>query len=259
MWDKEAFAKMILPSFDKDILLALVSQQQKPDMSKKEGLIILLHGAPGVGKTATVRAIAEVMEVPLRILHPSNMGKGAAETSGKLYTFFETAQRWNAIVLIDDADVFLEERKISDLERNTIVALFLSSLERYTGTLFLTTSRVGTFDAAFKSRIRLSLHFENLTRLTRKKIWENHINSLDVAGGDDLLERLGELAGDELNGRQIGSVFRNAKQLAEYRGTNLRWEYFDYAMTKTSNYEGYLRELRGGFADDEIARDAGLR
>jgi hypothetical protein len=62
------------------------------------------------------------------------MGKRAAETSDKLFTFFETEQRWNAIGLIDDADVFLEERSLTDLERNTIVALFLSSLERYTGT-----------------------------------------------------------------------------------------------------------------------------
>jgi SpoVK/Ycf46/Vps4 family AAA+-type ATPase len=232
---------MILSSMDKDILLALVSEQQRPDMSTKEGLIILLHGAPGVGKTATVRAIAEALESPLRIFHPSDMGKGAAEASGKLYTFFETAQRWNAIALIDDADVFLEERTLSDLERNTIVALFLSSLERYTGTLFLTTNRVGTFDEAFKSRIRLSLRFENLTLAARKKIWENHINSLDVAGeARELFERLDEMAQHNLNGRQIESVFLNAKQLAKYRGTDLNWAHVEYAMKAVSNFERYL-------------------
>jgi SpoVK/Ycf46/Vps4 family AAA+-type ATPase len=220
---------MILPDEDKEILIALVSQQQKPDMPKK-GLIIRLYGAPGVGKTATVRAIAEVMEAPLRILHPSNMGKGAAETSGKLYTFFETAQRWNAIAVIDDADVFLEERAGSDLERNTIVALFLSSLERYTGTLFLTTNRPNAFDAAFRSRIRLSLHFGNLTGLAREKIWENHINSLNVARGDKLLNFLFSLGLYELNGRQIGSAFLNVKQLAEYKGTDLSWGDVEYAI-----------------------------
>ena len=225
---------MILPNKDKEIFLALVSQQQKPDMSKKEGLIIRLYGTPGVGKTATVRAIAEVMEAPLRILHPSNMGKGAAETSGKLHTFFETAQRWNAIAVIDDADVFLEERAVSDLERNTIVALFLSSLERYTGTLFLTTNRPSAFDAAFRSRIRLSLHFGNLTELARIKVWENHINSLNVAGGDKFLEILDVLAQYELNGRQIGSAFLNAKQLAEYRGTDLSREDVEYDIDPIS-------------------------
>jgi SpoVK/Ycf46/Vps4 family AAA+-type ATPase len=231
MWDKEALYKMILPDKDKEILIALVSQQQKPDMSKKEGLFILLFGAPGVGKTATVRAIAEVMKAPLRILHPSNMGKGGAETSGKLYTFFETAQRWNAIAVLDDADVFFERRTHSDLERNTMVALLLSSLDRYTGTLFLTSHPVGAFDEALKSRIRLSLHFPGLTKEARKQVWKNHIDSLDRGGGEDeLLDRLNELAQYELNGRQIGSVFLNAKQLVKYRGTNLSWEDVEYAI-----------------------------
>jgi SpoVK/Ycf46/Vps4 family AAA+-type ATPase len=263
MWDKKALGKMILSIRDKNTLLALVSQQQRPDISKKEGLIILLHGAPGVGKTATVRAIAEALEFPLRIFQPSDVGKGAAEASGKLFTFFETAQRWNAIALIDDADVFLEGRTLSDLERNAIVALFLSSLERYTGTLFLTTNRVGTFDEAFKSRIRLSLYFAHLTKEERKKIWKNHINSLDGGGGGEedyeLLGGLDELAEHELNGRQIGNVFLNAKQLAKHRGTNLSWEDVEYAIKATSNFERYLKDVNGDITDEQWARERELR
>ena len=234
---------------DKDILIALVSEQQTPDTSKKEGLIILLHGPPGVGKTVTVRAVAEMMHAPLRMLHPSNLGKEAAETSGKLYNFFETAQRWNAIALIDNANVFLKTRSLADLERNTVVAIFLSSLERYTGTLFLTTnrvSRVEAFDEAFKSRIRLSLYFESLDMLSRKIVWKNHIRSLDIAGEEDeLLGHLDELAEYSLDGRQIGSVFLNAKQLAKYRGTNLRWEDVESAIKTISNFENHLKSLKG--------------
>jgi hypothetical protein len=100
---------------------------------------------------------------------------------------------------------------------------------------------VGTFDEAFKSRIRLSLYFENLTKEARKQVWENHINSLDVAGGGgELLERLDYLASHGLNGRQIGSVFLNAKQLANYRGTNLSWEDVEYAINAISNFEGII-------------------
>jgi len=32
------------------------------------------------------------------------------------------AERWNAIVLIDEADVLLEERRVSEVSRNSIVA-----------------------------------------------------------------------------------------------------------------------------------------
>ena len=41
----------------------------------------------------------------------------------------DLAPAWNAIVLIDEADVFLAERSISDVHRNAMVAVFLRQIE----------------------------------------------------------------------------------------------------------------------------------
>jgi hypothetical protein len=83
---------------------------------------------------------------------------------------------------------------------------------------------------------------------------------LDVGGGEDeLLEGLDELAQHELNGRQIGNVFLNAKQFAKYRGTNLSWEDVEYAIKATSNFERYLKDVNGDITDEQWARERELR
>jgi hypothetical protein len=48
------------------------------------------------------------------------------------------------VVLLDEADVFLEERDMKDLKRNALVSVFLRALEYYDGILILTSNRVGT-------------------------------------------------------------------------------------------------------------------
>lgn len=60
---------------------------------------------------------------------------------------------WRAVLLIDEADVFLERRSPHDINGNAIVGVFLRVLEYCTGILFLTSNRVTTIDEAFRSRI----------------------------------------------------------------------------------------------------------
>lgn len=89
------------------------------------------------------------------------------------------------------------------------------------GILVLTSNRVGTFDEAFKSRIQLALHYENLSRTQRRAIWENFFNRLeeiekDSVDTDDLREHLDELAAHDMNGRQIRNSITTARQLARY-------------------------------------------
>jgi SpoVK/Ycf46/Vps4 family AAA+-type ATPase len=56
------------------------------------------------------------------------------------------------VVLIDEADIFLEKRTTTQIDRNAVVGTFLRVLEYYNGVLFLTTNRVHDFDEAFYSR-----------------------------------------------------------------------------------------------------------
>ncbi|KAI3531281.1 ATPase [Colletotrichum costaricense] len=98
-----------------------------------------------------------------------------AEVEVSLAKLLQSATRWGALVLLDEADVFMQARNLQDLERNGIVSMLLRTLEYFEGTLFLTTNRVGTIDSAFMSRIHLALSYEPLSEAARRQLWDTWI------------------------------------------------------------------------------------
>ena len=137
------------------------------------------------------------------------------------------------MVLLDEADVFLEERSTADQKQNVVVSsasqtsastfaalsliyrIVFRLLEYYDGILILTTNRVGTFDEAFKSRIHLALRYDRLNEKQRAGIWRNLLNMLKDRTRDlaeavkigervdtgDLFMNIDKLAREALNGR----------------------------------------------------------
>jgi hypothetical protein len=128
--------------------------------------------------------------------------------------------------------------------------------------LILTTNRVGTFDEAFKSRIRLALHYEKLTKKTRTKIWSQFIDHLanidEVADFDELRDRIDLLAEPYLNGRQIRSAVTTGIQLARSRRSALQYNDLRQAMRMSERFEDYIKAVVGG-DEDTIAMDTALR
>ena len=168
------------------------------------------------------------------------------------------------VVLLDEADVFLEERRLTDLERNALVSVFLRVIEYNVGILILTSNRVGTFDEAFKSRIQLALHYKNLTSSQQKKIWRNFLSRLknldqDSVDFDDIVDHIDELGKEDMNGRQIRNVITTARQLAQYKGKKFCYEHLRHAIDVSSEFEQYLQTLNQGFSDDQIMLGEGLR
>lgn len=121
------------------------------------------------------------MKVPLYIMAAGDLGLDPRSVENKLQDVMSMCSRWGAILLLDEADVFLEERSLHELERNKLVSIFLRVLEYYEGIMFLTTNRVQTFDAAFQSRIHISLEYPELDKAARKAIWQNFLERHDVA------------------------------------------------------------------------------
>lgn len=112
----------------------------------------------------------------------------------------ELVARWNAVLLIDECDVFLEARAKHDLDRNQTVSIFLRTLEYYEGLMFMTTNRADNIDAAFQSRIHVSLHYPDLSDVSRRHIWANFLEGSEHA--NDITEQdLDELCTVQLNGR----------------------------------------------------------
>ncbi|KAK3705883.1 hypothetical protein LTR37_013036 [Vermiconidia calcicola] len=179
----KAFDSLVLQNNQKELVRGFTAtqhsyQSQFDDViqGKGRGIILLLCGPPGVGKTLTAESVAEDMKVPLYMMSAGDLGLDPRHVESKLQGILDMCTRWNAILLLDEADVFLEERSLHELERNKLVSIFLRVLEYYEGIMFLTTNRVQTFDAAFQSRIHISLDYPELDRASRKKVWTNFLN-----------------------------------------------------------------------------------
>lgn len=237
------FDQLVLPRNHKEIVLSLVAQHFQDKSSgnneleetdivkgKGKGLIILLHGAPGVGKTTTAEGIAQVFNRPLFPITCGDLGTDAAAVEAALERHFALANRWGCVLLLDEADVFLAERSPQDFVRNSLVAVFLRVLEYYAGILFLTTNRIGDFDEAFSSRIHVSLYYPPLKLRPTLRIFKLNLDiiqqriegrgvSIDIREPDILhfAERYWRKNKKmRWNGRQIRNACQTALALAEY-------------------------------------------
>jgi SpoVK/Ycf46/Vps4 family AAA+-type ATPase len=190
---------------------------------------MLLSGPPGVGKTLTAEAVAESMHIPLFSMGAGDLGIRPNRVEESLQEILEMVAKWNAIFLVDECDVFLEARDSHDLERNKLVSIFLRTLEYYEGILFLTTNRVSNMDAAFQSRIHVSLPYPALTTASRRQIWANFLDSSKQASevSDVELDNLAEI---DLNGRQIKNVLKTAFLLSARKKMPLTKEFIDTVL-----------------------------
>ena len=89
---------------------------------KGKGVIILLHGVPGVGKTATAEAIAEKFGQPLFPITCGDLGTSADQVERTMTEIFRLAHHWDCVLLLDEAEIFITQRDQLDLERNALVS-----------------------------------------------------------------------------------------------------------------------------------------
>jgi hypothetical protein len=228
-FNSSAFDSLVLPENQKELILAFAESQVKHKdafddviSGKGRGIIMLLSGGPGIGKTLTAESVAENMKVPLYMMSAGDLGIASSEVEATLSTILEMVAKWNAVLLLDECDVFLEARSAHDLERNKIVSIFLRTLEYYEGILFLTTNRVRNMDPAFQSRIHISMEYPALDFASRSLVWANFLNGIENEIAEAELPKLAEV---ELNGRQIKNVLKTAGLLARHKGVKLRYEH----------------------------------
>ncbi|KAJ7148971.1 hypothetical protein C8R43DRAFT_1193626 [Mycena crocata] len=238
-WNEDAFANLVLPADRKTLLRSLVEAHHEEAgfddfvKGKGAGLVVNLFGPPGVGKTFSAEATSEHVQRPLYVIGGGDLGTRAADLDQALERVFDVATAWKAIVLIDEADVFLERRSLHDLERNAMVAVFLRHVEYYRGILFLTTNRVQAFDEAFLSRIHVALHFGELSESSRAQVWRAFIAranqqglGVDGVGEAEILA----LAKRAVNGRQIKNAVRTAHSLASGRKERVGIRHFEETL-----------------------------
>jgi hypothetical protein len=190
---------------------------------KTGGLCILAWGNPGVGKTLTAEVYAEIKERPLYSLSVSEIGTSPQEIEKNLQRVFTRVERWNAVLLFDECDVFLSKRG-DDIHQSAIVGMFLRLMDYYSGTMFLTTNRLTVVDDAVDSRLAFRIHYEDLGPAERKCIWKSLLEEARIGCTPEVLERLAEL---KLDGRKIRNTVR-AIQLNRTR--ELSWEVVEFLL-----------------------------
>jgi adenylate kinase family enzyme len=236
VFSESAFESLVAPPNQKELILAFTRSQRANKerfddviQGKGRGILVLLAGPPGVGKTLTAESVAEEMKVPLYALSSGDLGTTPHELENALRNILEMNQKWKSVLLLDECDVFLEQRTVHDIERNKLVSIFLRMLEYYEGILFLTTNRIETMDAAFESRIHLSLQYGELNKASRLHVWSQFLTRTGRVEPFSA-EQLEELAEEQMNGRQIKNVLKTAQLLASDQDKPLNFSHVNTIM-----------------------------
>ena len=142
---------------------------------------LCFHGAPGTGKTALAEHIAEAMGRPLMIRRASDLvSKFVGETEQQMAAMFKEAEAEKAVLLLDEADSFLQDRRGAQRTYEvTEVNEMLQCMERFNGVFICTTNLMDSIDQAALRRFTFKIRFRPLTAEQRARMFV-----VEALGGD---------------------------------------------------------------------------
>lgn len=211
--------------------------------------------------------VADRTRRPLFYLQAEDLGVNASVLATKLKKILAMATDWGAVILLDEADVFMAERHPQDIARNELVSIFLREIEYFQGVIFLTTNLFSTIDSAFRSRVSLHMLFKPLDPAARVVVWRKFLDRLPPQGGqpvagnhdsaattmtetnetvpteddDDTLGSAGidednikELGAWNLNGREIKTAVRMAREWCDNKGYEMTLARIEHSIKVTS-------------------------
>ncbi|MFL4470095.1 ATP-binding protein [Tateyamaria armeniaca] len=174
------------------------------------GLIGLMSGPPGTGKTMAAQVIANELGLDLfRIDVATMIDKYIGETAKRLKRLFARASEINAVLLFDEADALFARRTDTkdslDKHSNADTSYLLQLVEDYPGVALLATNKRQQIDDAFVRRIRYVFYLPRPERAERLAIWQQVVSVLaSPQQAADLRPDLERLASDlPMTGAQI--------------------------------------------------------
>lgn len=217
---------------------------------KGRGSIVLLYGVPGSGKTMTAEAFSEHYERPLIRIEANDMGNPST-IRDNLVEAFRRAKKYNAMLLIDEVDVFIRKRGVHPV-LDEMTSVFLRTLEYFDGIIFMTTNLVGNIDPAIFSRIHLCVGIEEFDDNHRRQIWKGMMPPalMEAITGNEFEKEklLDEISKIKLNGREIKTVIQNCvTQAVQTRRGNIgktRWIPRSYFLEEAQNLSEQRQALK---------------
>ena len=221
--------KLILPPEQTDLIDILTAEMDvlMDDIveGKSGGTTVLCCGPAGVGKTLTAEVYAEIIQRPLYRVHSGQLGLNVAEMEKALKDTLTRAQRWGAVMLIDEADVYIKRRD-DNLAANAVVGVFLRVLEYFNGLLFLTTNRTDDIDEAIVSRCIAVIKYSAPNREDRYRIWQVMVKQFGLSVADTLLDKLPDLF-PQASGRDIKGLTKLVAKYCQYKSMSPTLEVFE--------------------------------
>jgi SpoVK/Ycf46/Vps4 family AAA+-type ATPase len=151
---------------------------------------LCFYGLPGTGKTALAEHIAKSIEKPLMIKRASDlMSKYVGETEQHMAQMFADAKREGAVLLLDEADSFLQNRQMA--VRNyeiSEVNEMLQGMERFDGIFICTTNLFDRIDEAALRRFSFKLKFLPLNAEQRQQMFVNEALCGEAEGFTEALK-----------------------------------------------------------------------
>lgn len=192
-YQPELKEKLILPQEQTDLIDILTAEMDilMDDIvaGKSGGTTVLCAGPAGVGKTLTAEVYSEIIKRPLYRVHSGQLGLNVAEMEKALKDTLTRAQRWGAVMLIDEADVYIKRRD-DNIASNAVVGVFLRVLEYFNGLLFLTTNRIDDIDEAIVSRCIAMIKYHHPHAEDRHKIWKVMTQQFSLEMDESLIDEL---------------------------------------------------------------------
>jgi SpoVK/Ycf46/Vps4 family AAA+-type ATPase len=144
---------------------------------------LCFYGAPGTGKTALAEHIARELDRPLIIKQASDlMSKFVGETEQNMAAMFREAESEKAVLLLDEADSFLQDRRGAQRTYEvTEVNEMLQGMERFAGIFVCTTNLLDRVDPAALRRFTFKIRFKPLTAAQREKMFVTEALAGDAA------------------------------------------------------------------------------
>jgi hypothetical protein len=209
------------------------------------GLVALMTGPPGTGKTMAAQVIAHELGLDLfRIDLATSISKYIGETAKHLRRIFQRAAEMNAVLLFDEADALFtkrtEVRDAHDRYANTDTNYLLQLIEDFSGIALLSSNKKQNMDTAFVRRIRYIFDFPRPSAAERTSLWRRIVGELAGEAArkalDPSLERLAQVI--DASGAQIKLAVLGALFLARQDGKPLAFDHLKRGVSRELAKEG---------------------
>lgn len=149
----------------------------------KPSATLCFYGHPGTGKTMLAEHISSAIDKPLIIKRASDiLSKWVGEAEKNIADMFRQAEDEEAILLLDEADSFLRDRKLAQKSWEVSqVNELLQGMERFHGIFICTTNLFESLDEAALRRFAFKIRFNYLTQ---EQNWNMFVKEMDNMGMD---------------------------------------------------------------------------